>query len=81
MYEKGTPLEASIIDALRLLGFSASPHRDSQSEFDVVFECPECRLLGEAEGRDNKAVGIGKLRQLEMNLYEDFEREEVEAMA
>lgn len=81
LYEKGAPLESAIIEALKCLGFSASGYRDSQSEFDVVFESPEGRMLGEAEGRDEKQIGIGKLRQLEMNLLEDFERDEVETIA
>ncbi len=81
LYEKGDALEDAIIAALKCLGFEASGYRDSNSEFDVVFESPEGRMIGEAEGRDEKQVGIGKLRQLEMNLLEDFDREEVEEMA
>lgn len=81
LFEKGPLLEAAIIDALNLLGFTASRFRDSQSEFDVVFEAAEGRLIGEAEGKDNKAINIEKLRQLEMNLHEDFARDEVTEMA
>lgn len=77
LYEKGKPLEAAIIDALRILGFSASPFKESDSEFDVVFESPEGRLIGEAEGKDSKAINIDKLRQLAMNIYEDLQRETV----
>ncbi|MEX3842615.1 hypothetical protein [Paraburkholderia sp. BR10882] len=77
LYEKGKALEAAIIDALRLLGFKAEPFKDSESEFDVVFECDEGRLIGEAEGKDNKAVNIDKLRQLSMNIHEDFQRDEI----
>lgn len=77
LYEKGKALEAAIIDALRLLGFKAEPFKDSESEFDVVFECDEGRLIGEAEGKDNKAVNIDKLRQLSMNIHEDLQRDEV----
>jgi hypothetical protein len=47
----------------------------------VVFESPEGRLLGEAEGKDNKAVNVDKLRQLSMNIHEDLEREEVSTPA
>jgi hypothetical protein len=39
LYEKGTPLERAILQALQLLGFQAAPYRDSESEFDVIFEC------------------------------------------
>ena len=81
LYEKGTPLQNAILLALQLLGFQAAPYRDSESEFDVVFECPEGRLLGEAEGKDGHKINIDKLRQLEMNIHEDFEREGVTEIA
>lgn len=81
LYEKGRPLELSIIFALTLLGFKASGYKEGTSEFDVVFECPEGRLLGEAEGKDNKAVNIDKLRQLSMNIHEDLMREDVDGPA
>ncbi len=81
LFEKGKPLEYSIIDALVLLGFSAEQYHDTESEFDVVFESKEGRLIGEAEGKDNKAVNIDKLRQLEMNIHEDLERDEIEKPA
>ena len=81
LFEKGPLLEAAIIQALTLMGFTASRYRDSQSEFDVVFEAAEGRLIGEAEGKDNKAINIDKLRQLEMNLHEDFARDEISQMA
>lgn len=77
LFEKGKPLEAAIIDALRLLGFKAEAFKESDSEFDVVFESAEGRLIGEAEGKDNKAVNIDKLRQLAMNIHEDLQREAV----
>ena len=81
LYEKGKPLESVIIEALRLLGFAAAPFKESDSEFDVVFESDEGRLMGEAEGKDNKAVNIDKLRQLSMNIHEDLQRESVTAPA
>ncbi|MCK5706533.1 MAG: hypothetical protein KAI43_02680 [Candidatus Aureabacteria bacterium] len=77
LFEKGKPLEYAVIDALIILGFKAKHYKDSESEFDVVFESTEGRLIGEAEGKDNKAINIDKLRQLEMNIHEDLEREEV----
>jgi len=77
LFEKGKPLEASVINALIILGFKAEPFRDSESEFDVVFECDEGRLLGEVEGKDNSAINIDKLRQLEMNIHEDLEKEDI----
>jgi hypothetical protein len=66
---------------LRLFGFTAEPFKESDSEFDVVFESVEGRLIGEAEGKDNKAVNIDKLRQLSMNIHEDLQRESVAAPA
>lgn len=81
LFEKGKPLEEAIIEALRKLGFTAEPFKDGGSEFDVVFESPEGRLIGEAEGKDNKAVNVDKLRQLQMNIHEDLLRESVPAPA
>ena len=77
LFEKGKPLENVIIDTLRLFGFAAEAFKDSDSEFDVVFESEEGRLIGEAEGKDNKAISIEKLRQLSMNIHEDLQRENV----
>lgn len=81
LFEKGRPLEEAIIEALRKIGFTAEPFKDGGSEFDVVFESPEGRLIGEAEGKDNKAVNVDKLRQLQMNVHEDLLRDSVEAPA
>jgi hypothetical protein len=78
LYEKGKRLETTIIAALELLDFRAAPYKDDASEFDVVFESSEGRLLGEAEGKDNKPINVDKLRQLSMNIHEDLLREEVE---
>lgn len=77
LFEKGKLLEVAIIAALTVLGFKAERYEDGKSEFDAVFESAEGRLLGEAEGKDNKAVNIEKLRQLSTNLHEDLQREEV----
>jgi len=77
LYEKGRPLEQAIIAALRILGFHAEQFQDENSEFDAVFKCSDGRLIGEAEGKDTKAVNIDKLRQLSMNIHEDLQRDEV----
>lgn len=77
LYEQGKPLERAVRDALTLLGFSAVPFTENDSEFDVIFESPEGRCLGEVEGKDNKAVNIDKFSQLERNLHEDFAREDI----
>jgi hypothetical protein len=81
LYEKGKPLENAIIDGLRLLGFNANQYKEGSSEFDVVFESAEGRLIGEAEGKDSKAINVDKLRQLAMNIHEDLARDEVIAPA
>ena len=81
LFENGHPLEDALHHALKIMGFATSSYKVNESEFDVVFECNEGRLLGEAEGKDNKAVNVGKLRQLQMNILEDLEREEVEEPA
>ncbi len=81
LYEQGKPLEIAVLRALRLMGFEASQYYDSESEFDVVFECNEGRLIGEVEGKDNSSIAVGKLRQLEMNIHEDFDREGVKEEA
>lgn len=72
LYEQGKLLELAVRGALTVLGFSAKPFKESDSEFDVVFESPEGRCLGEVEGKDNKAINIDKFSQLERNLHEDF---------
>lgn len=81
LFETGKPLENAIIGVLRLLGFTASSYLDQQSEFDVVFESDEGRLIGEAEGKDSKAINIDKLRQLSMNVHEDLLRDNVDKPA
>ncbi|MCG9628781.1 hypothetical protein L1D34_28655 [Vibrio mediterranei] len=81
LYETGKALEASILVGLKILGFQAENYEDDTKEFDVVFESSEGRLIGEAEGKDNKAINITKLRQLALNLHEDLERDEVSSPA
>lgn len=81
LYEQGKPLEQAVRDALVVLGFSAVPFAVSDSEFDIVFQAPEGRFLGEVEGKDNRAINVDKLSQLERNLHEDFAREGVTEFA
>lgn len=81
LFETGKPLEAAILRALRILGFQAESYRDAESEFDAVFTSTEGRFLGEAEGKDTRAINIDKMSQLERNLQEDFAREGVTAFA
>ena len=77
LYGQGQELESAILEAMTLMGFIASTYRSSDSEFDAVLECSDGRCIGEAEGRDNRAIGIDKMRQLEVNIYEDLSRDEV----
>jgi len=81
LYESGKALENAIIDGVRMLSFTAHPYKNADSEFDVVFASPEGRFLGEAEGKDNKAINVDKLRQLAMNIHEDLQREDVTSPA
>ncbi len=81
LYEKGKPLEESVIEALVILGFKADNYTDNNSEFDAIFTSHEGRFLGEVEGRDNSAIAIEKLRQLRTNLDEDFNKEDVSEYA
>jgi hypothetical protein len=77
LFETGAELESAILEALGILGLKPSRFRDSDSEFDVTFTWKEHRFLGEAEGKDNKAINVDKISQLERNLNEDFEKEGV----
>jgi hypothetical protein len=79
LYERGAPLEEAILESLRLLGFQADNFEDKEStlEFDFVCTSDEGRFIGEAEGKDNKAINIDKLSQLERNLQDDYARDEV----
>lgn len=81
LYGKGKRLEDSIINALQLFGFKADNYDDGESEFDFLIESDEGRFLGEAEGKDNSAINIKKLQQLERNIQEDYARDEVDDFA
>ena len=77
LYEKGKPLERAILTALRVLGYEAENLKDSDSEFDAVMLDPcGARLIGEAEGKDDKAISVDKLDQLDRNIREDFARQD-----
>lgn len=78
LFEKGKPLENTIIDALEILEYKAEQYDDGNLEIDQVITSPEGeRFIGEAEGKDNSAINIDKFRQLESNIQEDLQRDEV----
>lgn len=81
LYEQGKPLEEVVIEALKIMGFSATNLKEGDSEFDAVFESGEGRFIGEVEGKDTKAVNIDKFSQLERNLNEDFARDGITQFA
>ena len=77
LYETGKNLESAVIDAIKTFGFSADRYSDSESDFDIVFESPEGRCLGEVEGKDSKPIDIQKFQQLERHINEDLGRPEI----
>ena len=82
LYETGTPLENSVIEGLKVLGYSAENYNDGNLELDQVITSPEGeRLIGECEGKDNKTINVTKFRQLNDSLAADFERNEVDNKA
>jgi hypothetical protein len=82
LYETGKPLEKAVDRALRLLDYSVEMLRVGDLEIDHVIVGPSGkRMIGETEGKDNSAINIGKFRQLESNIGEDFERDEIDIPA
>lgn len=82
LFETGKTLENGINLGLKILGYNAENYNDGIIELDHIILSPEGdRFIGEAEGKDNSAVNIDKLRQLLINIHEDLQREEVESSA
>jgi hypothetical protein len=82
LFETGKPLEKAVIKALELIGYQAENFDDGTLELDQVITSPEGdRFIGECEGKDNKAIDIGKFRQLQDSMNEDFYREEINEKA
>jgi hypothetical protein len=82
LYEKGKPLENTVIAALHILGYKAENFNDRNLELDSVILSPDGdRFIGEVEGKDSAAINIDKFRQLESNIQEDLVREEVDIPA
>ena len=72
LFEQGKPLEQLVIEAFQHLGFTAENRTKDDLEHDIVFQSKEGRGLAEVEGKDNDAVHIGKLDQLNRAVDEDF---------
>lgn len=82
LYEGGKALEDAVIKALKILGYNAENYNDGVLELDQIISSPENeRFIGECEGKENKDIDVGKFRQLQDSLNEDFQREEVEEKA
>ncbi len=81
LYEAGTPLEDSLKHCLSLIGFKAESYQDNESQFDVVFTCSEGAFLGEAEGKEKKAIDVKKISQLMRNLSEYISKPNVKLSA
>lgn len=73
LFEQGNELEELVIKSFQKMGFEAENRKLDDLEHDVVFESPEGKGLAEIEGKDNDAVHISKLDQLNRAVDEDFE--------
>lgn len=73
LYEQGNELEILVLKSFQILGFKAENRKQDDLEHDVVFESKEGRGIAEIEGKDNDAIHIGKLDQLNRAVDEDFE--------
>ncbi len=76
LYEQGTALEELVIASFRLMGFQAENREIDDMEHDAVFHSEEGRGIAEVEGKDNDAIHISKLDQLNRAVDEDFELNE-----
>ena len=81
LFANGHDLENAVIKCLNMLGLTAEKFEDAHREFDAVFTFEGVRVIGEVEGKDNKAISITKFDQLERNRRSDFNRDEVEKKA
>jgi len=73
LFEQGNELEELVIKSFQKMGFDAENRKMDDLEHDVVFESAEGKGLAEIEGKDNDAVHISKLDQLNRAVDEDFE--------
>lgn len=73
LFEQGIELESLVLKAFRLFGFNAENRKQDDLEHDVIFESEEGRGIAEIEGKDNDAIHISKLDQLNRAVDEDFD--------
>ncbi len=73
LFEQGAELEELVISSFRLFGFESFNRKVDDLEHDVVFSSEEGKGLAEIEGKDNDAIHISKLDQLNRAVDEDFE--------
>jgi hypothetical protein len=73
LFEQGIELEHLVLKSFSLFGFNAENRKQDDLEHDVVFESEEGRGIAEIEGKDNDAIHISKLDQLNRAVDEDFE--------
>jgi len=81
LYGTDKALELAVLKALTIMGFTAQNFADGTYEFDILFEAAEGRLLGEVEGKDSKPINVDKIRQLAMNVQEEFAKSGNDNMA
>jgi hypothetical protein len=72
LYGKGHPLQDTVVESLRLLGFEADTVRLDNVDRDVVMKCAEGRAIAEVEGKDESAIDLTKFNQLVRVWTEDF---------
>lgn len=73
LFEQGFELEELVLKSFRMFGFKAENRKQEDLEHDVVFESAEGHGLAEIEGKDNDAIHISKLDQLNRAVDEAFE--------
>ena len=65
LFETGKSLENIIIASLHILGYVAENFTKGEDEIDVIFKSQEELIYcGECEGKNEKAIGVSKFRQL-----------------
>lgn len=72
LYEQGPALEDLIICSFKLMGFLVKSRKVDDLERDIVFKTAEGRGIAEIESKDNYAIDITKLDQLNRAVDLDF---------